>query len=1512
MAIGIDLSYIQSKKEEEEKKTTPARISLSTPAPAPAPEPERPTFWERIKNIGVAGAKQTAGSYVGSFATVDALMDSSGFKEQQSVDTARRSEIEAERDMYIQESRNRGFEPDDTVLADYDRQLSALDTSIQSYDTSIEQAKERTEKAYETSQRLMTEGAQAQEEAKEGTGALGSFLVDAGVAGVQMAGDAAAGLVTGSPKGAMLIRSFGAGASNSAMNGGSVDDQLYEGAKSAALEYFTEKLFGGNPIYDDGGLVTDLLYKAADKFGASQAVGKALSSLPVKMAEEGLEEITASVLDPVVNRVANWIDGGARETDMPSLEELLREGGIGALLGGVANVATGNVGRKNTPQTETQTKAETQTEPPADTQTAQTAPESVLPTQTETDTTEAENGVKLGPEPVTEAQAQTAEPFDPVRALAGVQSPAPTTVRGAMANLLQTDSASASEWTSPILSAIERGEPIRTAPAYLIDSQTAEAAASMPIEDTTDYDRMIAALPDSRLIPPGENPARDFRSPVDSADGNLQSRSFRTVGEAETTSPQMAAVMKNGFAEGIGSYVGDSNRAQVDRAVESVKKFGYHQSMTTFLQTVDQGNADADTVALGAVLLKAASDTGSSQDFLDLYKAYSRLATRAGQAVQAQRIFKRLGSMMEGFVATMTPADRLAVMQDSVLAYNEDLQKRFPNGVRLRSLSRSAAQEAKAASEITGSFLNRRAQDYEISLDPELAKEFLSAETEEQRAEISNRIIRDLARQAPSTWQEKLNSWRYFAMLFNPRTHIKNINSNLTTAPVRAAKDTLRIVLEKAFIRDAQDRTITALNRFSPADRALLAHAKMIYDEVETDIMSGGKWETVGATAIDRAKPAFNRNRPLSSLSSFNSKALTEEDRWFSKPAFTTAFAADCKVHGITASDLQNGSVDKSLIEQITQRSIQTSRKATFREMSQLADLLNKITTVRPGDKAVTRAAKNVAGVIFPFRSTPANITTQAFEYSPLGLGKSILDMCTKVRSGDMSASQAIDEFAAGFTGTALMAIGVFLGRNGLLTGGEDDDQKQQEYNELQGWQGYSVHVGDTYYSIENMGIGAIPLLVGVELDRILRSDYETTFSGTMEAMSNITDPIFEMTMLSSVTDLLENIAYANGHYVWAIASHIAQNFVSQLVPTLGGAIERTTENTVYSTFTDRTKDGGTLKIGNLEIDTPVLQGMNNVQYGLGTILNKIPGVEYSQIPRLDAWGRVEKTGEPLYRAFTNFISPGYISSDVTADVDEELQRLYDTGIDGSSGVFPDKASQSVKVNGHYLTADEYVKYQSTMGGTSLDLLQNIMNGTTWRDLTDQERIDITDSVYDYARAKAQLAVDKNTEVDSWITDELELRAAYNMSLPEYVTAYARYGKAFLDSDATKAVVAAGGSMNDFYNAREAISSLPTAPGRTSVLSWQKLIYMSNQDFPEAAKEAYYKEIMNSDNTYDDWLDAKADGYTMKEWAADHYDSYVSGAAYYTSSSSASSSASSSSSSVNLDGLLSTLGLQGG
>ena len=58
-----------------------------------------------------------------------------------------------------------------------------------------------------------------------------------------------------------------------------------------ATEYFSERLFGGNPVYDeDVGLVNWLVGKVVK----NPTVMKVLSSAPVETGSEGLEEMSAA------------------------------------------------------------------------------------------------------------------------------------------------------------------------------------------------------------------------------------------------------------------------------------------------------------------------------------------------------------------------------------------------------------------------------------------------------------------------------------------------------------------------------------------------------------------------------------------------------------------------------------------------------------------------------------------------------------------------------------------------------------------------------------------------------------------------------------------------------------------------------------------------------------------------------------------------------------------------------------------------------------------------------------------------------------------------------------------------------------------------------------------------------------------------------------------------------------------------------------------------------------------
>lgn len=106
---------------------------------------------------------------------------------------------------------------------------------------------------------------------------------------------------------------------------------LAYGVVAGGLEVFSEKLFGGNPIYDtDAGLVN----KAVGKLTGNKTIMKILNSKAFDIASEGLEEVVTEVLDPV----AEWDIYNGDNTEFADAASIGN-----AFLGGVFLSAIGNV-----------------------------------------------------------------------------------------------------------------------------------------------------------------------------------------------------------------------------------------------------------------------------------------------------------------------------------------------------------------------------------------------------------------------------------------------------------------------------------------------------------------------------------------------------------------------------------------------------------------------------------------------------------------------------------------------------------------------------------------------------------------------------------------------------------------------------------------------------------------------------------------------------------------------------------------------------------------------------------------------------------------------------------------------------------------------------------------------------------------------------------------------------------------------------------------------------------------
>ena len=154
--------------------------------------------------------------------------------------------------------------------------------------------------------------------------AAGNMLPGAAVGGIggAMTGGALSGLST-------ALISAGAGGSSyldAIQQGAGVGEAAAYGILSGATEYFTERLFGGNPLVDTRpGLVNQVV----KKLGGSQKLLSFLASQPVETLNEGLEEAISEILNPVWQRLT--YDPNA---DFATLEQIIDSAIDGVLLAG--------------------------------------------------------------------------------------------------------------------------------------------------------------------------------------------------------------------------------------------------------------------------------------------------------------------------------------------------------------------------------------------------------------------------------------------------------------------------------------------------------------------------------------------------------------------------------------------------------------------------------------------------------------------------------------------------------------------------------------------------------------------------------------------------------------------------------------------------------------------------------------------------------------------------------------------------------------------------------------------------------------------------------------------------------------------------------------------------------------------------------------------------------------------------------------------------------------------------
>ena len=824
-------------------------------------------------------------------------------------------------------------------------------------------------------------------------------------------------------------------------------------------------------------------------------------------------------------------------------------------------------------------------------------------------------------------------------------------------------------------------------------------------------------------IEDGERPRVRAANIPNSTDGETRVSKFaRTLTETPNTPDILVPELENAVLKGKFSHEVMTDKKAESYAYDVIEKQGYEAAYRKWRNALNdhesgQKRIGKSDTALATALYNEAcdaaakGDTSAARVAMQIASDLVEVYTEAGQVVQSARLMK-----------SMTPQGQLYSLQK--------LAERI-----------SSKRKAKG-----------RSQGKDVTINEEMAQELLQAETEAETETAVNKIKTDMAQQIGASLADVINEWRYFCMLVNPKTHIRNIVGNGATQAMYSVKDVVGTALESVTDKVSrakggqglETRTKAVLNPLSKTDTELRNFAKKDFEangkkftdatskyNENGDILSRRNvWKNnpVGEAVIKRVPAMEAVFNGIDKATKFNTNMLDAEDTAFIKLNYTRALAEYMKANGIDIQKAATAEMAQKMQEGRLYAAEQ-AMEATFHDDNVIADALNKF-------QQANTITKLAVGATMPFKKTPLNILRRSYEYSPVGAAIGVKNFAGDIKNGNVSQSQiALDRLAKGFTGTGLMAIGIWAASKGILNGiiGSDDD-KERGLKLAQGEQDFAAKIGGKSFTLDSFSPAAIPLLMGAQLYETFTEKQDVTPGDIVDALSSMSEPVIEMSVLSSLDDMLTTLQYASSgsSKIQTIAGSVAKNYAGQMLPTAMSALSNTIDDTKRTSYVDKNSPLGYTGEGIVQ----------SAKY-------KIPSEHSKLEPALDVWGRETVNKNAASRAINNFLNPISVKEISSTEADKEIQAIYDAT--GDSGVIPKKPSKYFKIDGKRkdLTAKEYTQYVKMRNNESYNDIEDMIGNPLYSQLSDEDKAKVIEGIYAHNDRIAKNAIDSRYEIES-------------------------------------------------------------------------------------------------------------------------------------------------------------------
>lgn len=814
------------------------------------------------------------------------------------------------------------------------------------------------------------------------------------------------------------------------------------------------------------------------------------------------------------------------------------------------------------------------------------------------------------------------------------------------------------------------------------------------------FDPYSEAMNRYGTIEPGMNPSRMADVPKRMNPYTKVSKYARTLAESESLPDALMENFEQDVVSGLYNYAPKKQQDSLDRAVKTVEAKGWDGALEQWHEVVDgMRECTDDDLILAQVLLSTAAQANDTAAVSNLSAQIAAKGTEAGRMVNALKLLKRT-----------TPEGRLYYIQHVIDKMNSDYSK--------------------------------KGLDTKIEMDPDLAALLLDSEDTESMDDAMDQIYDNIAEQVPNTLTDYLDAWRYFAMLGNPRTHIRNAIGNVIFRGAMGARNVVSAGLQRALIPENQrTRTMTQSKEYMDFAKADLENAM--------DELTGNKYtDEFGEVRKRQLETLYPK--PIQALMNTSTKGMEYMDLVAKKFTYVRDMANFLKARNV---DLEN--IPKGMLEEARNHAVEQAKYSTFQQYSDLAHALSVY-------EQNGVAGKLLIGGMVPFKRTPINIAKAAVDFSPIGLAKGLNRTVRDVRKGLYTAGESIDQLAAGMTGTGIMVLGYFMAKMGLISASGDDNDKQAGFDTAQGTQNYALNIplpnGDTYsYTIDWAAPAAIPLFIGAEFFNSLaeRDGEQTAVEVALDSIGKLFEPLLATTMLSGISSSIKSASYSSSNPIYGVLGNVASNYAGQFVPTLLSQIAKTVDPVRRSTFYDA--------------NSKVPKELQRFLQRQGA---KIPGLSEKMPEYLDVWGRNDVGSDNvLIRALENFVSPGYVKKLDSSSMESELQRLNDAGYEG---MLPSALQKSAKLDGNRMTADQWMKRQKEQGNTAYEIMHNFIGTQEYQSLTDDQKAKFIDKAYEYAKNSGKAAAGGDTsDFAKWYEAANNAQSEAGLSKERFLSLYA-------------------------------------------------------------------------------------------------------------------------------------------